>query len=404
MAIIDQSKLSKEVKEKYTIKNDAFVQVAKNNPKDLVTCEIGDTKDLTKFQNQMKICRWGDTPDNNEVNVSLRLIENEIGTAEVSTNKDKIIWKKGNIETHYYDVLEDEGGKEMEVVFLSKPVSNVVQMSLNTKGVEFFYQPPLTQAEIDQGCERPENVVGSYAVYASEQKTNWVGGKEYKCGIVGHIYRPKIIDSAGTEVWGVLNIANGILTVTIPQDFLNTAMYPVRHAAGLTFGYITAGASKVDMDSGSQSEANNTLTHTAVTGDTVTLLTVSAAKVGTTNSSIGLAVYSFVAGAPSARLTTEQTISITSVTQGWLNSSALSTAISNGVVYTTAGGHVGAADIYLYYNTGADDISDYNNNSSLPVTWTHADVNNRLLSIYATYTASGGTPANQTNFFQFINV
>jgi hypothetical protein len=109
--------------------------------------------------------------------------------------------------------------------------------------LDFFYQPELTQEEKDNGNFRPDNVIGSYAVYASEQKINYGGGKEYKCGKIGHIYRPKIIDSAGTEVWGELHIEGGILSVAIPQEFLDKAVYPIRHSAGLTFGYKTAGTS-----------------------------------------------------------------------------------------------------------------------------------------------------------------
>ena len=52
--------------------------------------------------------------------------------------------------------------------------------------------------EIKDGAIRPPEVVGSYSVYAKSNKINYVGGKEYKCGKVGHIFRPKIIDSAGT--------------------------------------------------------------------------------------------------------------------------------------------------------------------------------------------------------------
>ena len=74
-----------------------------------------------------------------------------------------------------------------------------------------------------------------------EQKTNWEGGKLYKAGKVGHIYRPKIIDSAGNWTWGILNIKNGILSVEILQKFLDDAVYPIRHAAGLTFGYTSNG-------------------------------------------------------------------------------------------------------------------------------------------------------------------
>ena len=90
---------------------------------------------------------------------------------------------------------------------------------------------------------RPAEVVGSYAVYAKELKHNIVGGKEYKTGKVGHFFRPRIEDSAGAWTWGNLNIDKGILSVTIPQEFLDTAVYPVRHATGLTFGYTSVGAS-----------------------------------------------------------------------------------------------------------------------------------------------------------------
>jgi hypothetical protein len=49
MITIDQSKLSKEVKDKYSIVNNSFRQIAKSNPKDLVTVEIGDTKQTDFF-------------------------------------------------------------------------------------------------------------------------------------------------------------------------------------------------------------------------------------------------------------------------------------------------------------------------------------------------------------------
>src|SRR5205085_2722515 len=105
---------------------------------------------------------------------------------------------------------------------------------LNTKGLDFIYQPELTSEEEKEGCVRPDNVVGSYAIFTSEEKINRVGGKEYKSGKVGHIYRPRIEDANGEKVWGELNIdtKNGVLSVEIPQVFLDKASYPVRHAAG----------------------------------------------------------------------------------------------------------------------------------------------------------------------------
>lgn len=129
---------------------------------------------------------------------------------------------------------------EFEVILKKKPATNIIQFNIETNNLKFYYQPELTQEEIDTGHFRPENVIGSYAVYHESKKDN-----EYKTGKAFHIFRPRIIDSIGNEVWGELNIntEEKTLTVTIPQEFLDTATYPVRHAAGLTFGYTGEGLS-----------------------------------------------------------------------------------------------------------------------------------------------------------------
>ena len=237
---IDPTKISPEVSAKYQLTANTFIGVAKPDPKDKIDVEIGDSKQ-PDFKPQVKIMRW-----DNETNLSFRLKDDGLEKETVTTDKDKIIWSKGTREAHFYDFINaehPEGASEFEIILKEKPVTNVVEFTLNTKGLDFFYQPELTQEQIDNGMSAPDNVIGSYAVYASEQKTNYVGGKEYKTGKVGHIYRPQVEDAKGTKVWGELNVntETGILSVTIPQDFLDNAVYPVRHAAGLTFGYTTAG-------------------------------------------------------------------------------------------------------------------------------------------------------------------
>ena len=216
-----------------------FTYTVKDNPKDKIDVEIGDSKQLD-FYPQQKIMRW-----DNENNVSIRLIDDENGSEKIETIEDKIKWSKGNKEVYFYG---NDKESEFEIILKSKPNSNIIKFTLQDKDVDYWYQPPLTQKEIDAKAIRPENVVGSYAVYAKTQKTNYVGGKEYKTGKMGHIYRPRIIDSVGTEVWGVLHIENGMLSVTIPQEFLDNAVYPVRHAAGLTFGHTAEGASQFSSE------------------------------------------------------------------------------------------------------------------------------------------------------------
>lgn len=206
--------------------------------------EIGDIKQ-PDFHPQVKIKRW-----DNEVNFSARLVHEETAP-QVKQAGDKVSWRGQKVEAHFYDtgsVKENEGGYEFEVVLLEKPKTNVITMTIQTKGLDFFYQPPLTKEEIIRGTTvRPENVVGSYAVYHQNREGDYtrLGGKNYKAGKAFHIFRPRIEDAAGKQVWGDLNIdvAKGLLTVTIPQDFLDKAVYPVRHAAGLEFGYHSIGAS-----------------------------------------------------------------------------------------------------------------------------------------------------------------
>lgn len=218
----------------YSKDKNTYFEVPKKNQKDLVQKEIGDSKQAD-FYPQQKISRW-----NNECNVSIRLIHDE-KNPKVSLVGDVLSWKGDKIDALFYDIPDGEGASEFEIVLKEKPESNVIMFTVVDKDVEYFYQSPLTEKEISQGSSRPENVDGSYAIYSKTVKKNIVGGKEYKTGKVGHIYRPKIIDSNGSETWGDLLIKDGILSVTIPQSFLDDAVYPVRHAAGLTFGYTTIG-------------------------------------------------------------------------------------------------------------------------------------------------------------------
>ncbi len=251
---------------KYTKSKNTYFATPKDDDKDRIEIEIGDSKHKDVFHTQFKLMRW-----DNESNVSIRLVDDEIEDGKIIKEDNKIKLIKSKKECHFYEIEpceeHPEGGFEFEIVLKEKPITNKIEFTLETKGLDFFYQPALnkeklppdgviaTETEIvDKNgrviCKRPENVVGSYAVYASENKTNYVGGKEYKSGKVGHIFRPKIIDAEGKEVWGELKIENGILSVTIPQEFLDKAVYPVRHAAGLTFGYEESGGSNTTLNTG----------------------------------------------------------------------------------------------------------------------------------------------------------
>jgi hypothetical protein len=124
----------------------------------------------------------------------------------------------------------------------TKPVSNIFNFNIATENLDFFYQPELTEEEILDNANRPPEVVGSYAVYHSSKANN-----EYKAGKAFHIYRPKVWDSAGKTIWGVLNVdtKSGILSIAVDQKFIDTAVYPV--FVDPTFGYETTGKSTVGL-------------------------------------------------------------------------------------------------------------------------------------------------------------
>ena len=153
----------------------------------------------------------------------------------------------------------EEGGVEFDLVLKEKPDTNVFRFPIQSKGLRFYYQPPLhpehpTWADTD-GDSVPdvftsENVVGSFAVYHETQAKLWKTREEaekYRTGKAFHIYRPKVSDAEGKEIWGELNIdeEEGVLTVTIDPDWLDNAVYPV--TIDPKFGYESVGSHYGDL-------------------------------------------------------------------------------------------------------------------------------------------------------------
>jgi hypothetical protein len=229
---------------------------------------------------------------------------------------------------------------------------------------------------------RPENVVGSYVVYASENKINWVGGKEYKCGQVGFIYRPRIIDSAGTEVWGDLHIENGILSVIIPQEFLDKAVYPVRHAAGLTFGYTTDGGSDVEITVNTLSATKGTPSSSGtISSYTVRIKSAVYAyfRLGLIETS-GFTILDVVEG----------TYAFPDYNNRGIDTSESVTADTNYYIFVIP--NKTAQIAYTSANSG-DGIYDSSNSYSTPTNPTDYSNTTRKNTLYATYTAAASGPA-----------
>jgi hypothetical protein len=237
-------------------------------------------------------------------------------------------------------------------------------MTLQTKGLDFFYQPDLTLEETKYGASRPENVVGSYAVYHQTMAGDHtaLGGKNYQAGKAFHIYRPRLEDANGTWVWGELNIDDktGLLTVTIPQDFLDKAVYPVRHAAGLEFGYHTGGASEVSSDL-IQCRLGKAVTSPAFSG-VLTKIYVYTYSPWTNASRVNPAIYADDGGSPSkagAKLAAIDSGGTIPTSLNWYGTSiAYSGLLANTVYWIGSRGQSGYYNI-TRYDTGVANEDNY---------------------------------------------
>lgn len=259
-------KAPQEIKTKYSLVGASLVKNEiknpeldkyKNEPKDEISVTIGSE---TAFKPDIELKRW------NECSFKIKpkgldLVAEKDKT--LSFEGEKIKFKTPKMDFEMYDYTEGEGGYKYIWYLNEKPASNKIEFDIESSGLNFYRQSPLTE-EYQNGyneqfgkeiivtetqvkdldgnvlVERPENVVNSYAVYHST-KGGMVDayGKDYKVGKAFHIFRPKLIDANGLEAWGNLHIENGIYSVEIPQDFLNKAVYPIK--SNDKFGYETMG-------------------------------------------------------------------------------------------------------------------------------------------------------------------
>ena len=252
-----------EVKAKYQLDGNSLKATPQDNPKDMIRVVVGN-KDDTEFTPSLEISRWDE--------VSFKLIPNLEGVATKDKNLilegDRIKFETPRVD---YELYGYEDGYKYVWYLKNKPDSNVVEFEIESEGLDFFYQPELTQEEKDRGDIRPENVVGSYAIYHSTKGgINDINGMGYRAGKFGHIYRPRLIDSNGWEVWGNLHIENGIYSIELPDDFYNNAVYPIK--SNDTFGNANTGGSGASIENtigcfGNSASPGESGTITSITAD-----------------------------------------------------------------------------------------------------------------------------------------
>lgn len=302
----------------------------------------------------------------------------------------------------------EDGGMEINIDLASEPASNVFNFAISgADDLDFFYQAPLWQEAglqaptadcTDTDCllpdgqtHRPDNIVGSYAVYYKDHANHIEGQTNYATGKAFQVFRPLVTDANGSTTWADLSYDDqGTLTVTAPQAFLDNAAYPV--IVDPTFGYTTIGATKVQDSNQAIDLGSLVSSHAASTGDTVTQYQIYSDNNNDGNDSVDVTAYSIVAGTFSSRLSAGTTLSITSATAQWWLTGVLSQSLSSGTTYGPAFGNllVSGSFIDLYRDTGSGNQGDIETTAigAQPATWSHASFTASMYSVYSTYTAS----------------
>ncbi len=288
---------------------------------------------------------------------------------------------------------------------ISKGIPLVEHWDLTcSPGIRFLYQDTLendwakssmgmTLSEYLVANIRPAKVVGSYAVY-SDKKDHAVRPDgstivNYATGKLAHIYRPLCVDAAGNQVWGVLNITGGTLSIEIPASYLDNAVYPV--TLDPTIGYQTAGGSYNTVTNGIRACRFNAPS----SGDANPGQLYVYASANVNPRSLVGAVYADNAGTAASRNKLSADSNVMSFWDGvhWQNDAITWTGIVAGVDYWIA---VNCEDHAMKYDTGTAGLNDMEHYTRIydgTMDATFSATPSTLaweFSMYITYTAGGG--------------
>ena len=286
----------------------------------------------------------------------------------------------GNYSFKFYE--DANGDLEYEIILGRKPAKSTFEIDIDfPAGLNFYYIPPLTQAEIGHGRIQPANAANSYALYWNRQNN------QYKTGKLCHIYRPLLTDALGNWTWGTITINPTTKKLTIAADsvWLRDATYPV--VIDPTFGYTSLGANGDECNAGFLYGISTAAPSSSGTADSISVGIAYAASGRTLKGVI-------VDHTNSDTLITNGVGGEVSVPEsGWVTSSfGTPPTITSGTEYYPCFTATGGSFYVAYDYTGTDyptdwygraDTSNSYTTPESPGTWVLKDVQ---YSIYATYT------------------
>jgi len=355
-----------------------------------LTAEIGDSLS-TDFSPQLKLTAWGEECLF-KVSLLKKPMEGPVSYSHLSLDgKEGLSIAPDSAVTHRLFQRSD-GNLEWEIVVQNPPGSNLFSFSIRQKGMEFLYQGPLSDSEISAGAERPDSVIGSYAVYSGgdigdiiDIRGNDTLKSLYGCGKVFHIYRPLVHDSRGWSVWCDLKI-DTMLCIIIPQKFIDSATYPI--TIGPTFGNTNIGASTAYLSTtNAHALSGSPYRHIASAGEDIVSYSIYCLTYSNP-SYVSFAAYTCIGGYPVSRLAPGLQLAVTNGSMQWNTTSSVSQAMAAGNTYVTAYGDVTPTlSVRARYDSEANAVS-LNSAAGLSSTWSHSSYGGMRWSMYATYTTS----------------
>ena len=222
--------------------------------------------------------------------------------------------------------FNDLGGLDIIFTLQRKPAVSSWTFALgDNTGVSAYWQPPLSQSEVDAGVIRPAHVVNSIAFYLTTPRVNEEGGKDYKVGKVAHLYRMQA--NGHWFSWSMPDATH--LVLSDDDGYLQTANYPLTIApVGDTIGYSSVGGSGASTSLIAQLYG----TYTAPAGKAVTSLNAYIVSGGGGGTEMG--IYTFQSGAPYAKVGSPPYVA-RGTGPTWRTVS-VSIPLTNGTTYTVA--------------------------------------------------------------------
>ncbi len=339
-----------------------------------VTAALGDSSAIS-FQPSLSIS------DSTGCNFSIQLTDTkeQISLKECLIDQSSGLWLQSKNAERQLLYLRPDNTLEWEIIIDSQTEKSQYSFPVEWNNINVYFQPELTPTELIEGHQRPDSVVGSYALYRKS------GGK------LLHIYRPRAFDADGNSRWCDLRI-DSLLAITIPDDFLAKATYPIR--IDPTFGYSSAGASSLAVANiRCYGNRNASYRHTASTGERVDSFLVHLRTLTGNSDTLDIALYSWSNGLQS-RLDTAVWAVTASSTASWVSTGQIAQLLTSGTNYTIAINHHEGTP-RVSYDVGYSGDHSTDNVDYLPATWTEDGTGTYLISIQACYsnvTQSGTTP------------